>query len=248
MRFTSIASGSSGNCTYIGSNNTHILVDVGISKKRIEEGLNKLDLSFSDISGIFVTHEHSDHIAAIRTILKKHDIPVYATGGTIQGIMESDKKGEIRGAEFVQVSVDSPVTVGDLTIDPMRISHDAYEPCGYRIYCDGRKVGVATDLGCYDDYTVDALTGCDALLLEANHDIRMLQTGPYPYMLKNISDPPAVLYYKGDLFSCNLDKTVAFVGSRRASFSGKESGKGKGKHFIGAVAAEYLAFLYPAGF
>ncbi len=206
MRFTSIASGSSGNCTYIGSNNTHILVDVGISKKRIEEGLNKLDLSFNDISGIFVTHEHADHIAAIRTILKKYDIPVYATGGTIEGIRESDKKGEISGADFVQVTVDNPVTVGDLTVNPMRISHDAYEPCGYRIYCGDRKIGVATDLGCYDEYTVDALTGCDALLLEANHDIRMLQTGPYPYYLKSriLSDKGHLSNDKSSELLCRL--------------------------------------------
>ena len=79
MRFTSIASGSSGNCTYIGSDNTHILIDAGTSKKRIEEGLKGLDLSFDDLDAIFVTHEHVDHIAALHTILKKHDIPIYGT-------------------------------------------------------------------------------------------------------------------------------------------------------------------------
>ena len=185
MRFTTIASGSSGNCTYIGSENTHILVDAGISKKRIEEGLGELDLSLRDINAIFVTHEHTDHIAAIRMILKKHDIPVYATGGTIEGIRESDKKGEIDFSEFVRVYADQPVTVGDMIINPMRISHDALEPCGYRIFCGGKKIGVATDLGCYDEYTVRSLEGSDALLLEANHDVRMLQTGPYPYRLKS---------------------------------------------------------------
>ena len=185
MRFTSIASGSSGNCTYIGSDNTHILVDAGISRKRIEEGLKQLDLSFNDINAIFVTHEHSDHISAIRMILKKYDIPVYATAGTIAGIRESDKTKELADKEFITVRADEAVVVGDMTIDPMTISHDAYEPCGYRVFCGDRKIGIATDLGCYTDYTVDALTGCDALLLEANHDVRMLQTGPYPYYLKS---------------------------------------------------------------
>ena len=184
MRFTSIASGSSGNCTYIGSDNTHILVDAGVSKKRIEEGLHELDLSLEDIDAIFVTHEHTDHISAIRTILKKHDIPVYATGGTIKGIRQSDKKGEMAGSEFRRVFVDQAVVVGDMIVNPMKISHDALEPCGYRIFCGDKKVGVATDLGCYDEYTVKCLEGCDALLLEANHDVRMLQTGPYPYILK----------------------------------------------------------------
>lgn len=184
MRFTSIASGSSGNCTYVGSDNTHILVDAGVSKKRIEEGLRGLDLCLSDISAIFVTHEHVDHISALHTILKKYDIPIYATAGTIAGIRNSDKKCEMTNSRFIQVVADEKVTVGDMTIDPMTISHDALEPCGYRIYCGDKKVGVATDLGCYNEYTVNCLKDCDALLLEANHDVRMLQTGPYPYQLK----------------------------------------------------------------
>ncbi|MBQ7614915.1 MAG: MBL fold metallo-hydrolase [Butyrivibrio sp.] len=184
MRFTSIASGSGGNCTYVGSDNTHILVDAGVSKKRIEEGLHELELTLEDISAIFVTHEHVDHISAIRTILKKYDIPVYATEGTIKGIRYSDKKNEMADKEFIPVVADRAVIVGDMIINPMTISHDALEPCGYRVYCGEKKIGVATDLGCYDEYIVSALSGCDAILLEANHDVRMLQTGPYPYQLK----------------------------------------------------------------
>ena len=184
MRFTSIASGSSGNCTYIGSDNTHILIDAGVSKKRIEQGLNELELSLSDLDAIFVTHEHVDHIAALHTILKKYDIPIYATNGTIEGIRNSDKKGEMTDSRFITVCADKMVTVGDMVINPMTISHDANEPCGYRVFCGDKKIGVATDLGCYTDYTVDCLRDCDALLLEANHDIRMLQTGPYPYPLQ----------------------------------------------------------------
>ncbi len=184
MRFTSIASGSSGNCTYIGSDNTHILIDAGTSKKKIEEGLNALDLTLSDINAIFVTHEHVDHIAALHTILKKHQIPIYATNGTIAGIRNSDKKCEMVNSEFIPISVDRMISVGDMMINPMTISHDALEPCGYRIYIGDKKIGVATDLGCYTDYTVECLKDCDALLLEANHDVRMLQAGPYPYQLK----------------------------------------------------------------
>lgn len=184
MRFTSIASGSSGNCTYIGSDNTHILIDAGTSKKKIEEGLNALELTLSDIDAIFVTHEHVDHIAALHTILKKHQIPIYATNGTITGIRNSDKKCEMVNSEFIPIAVDSFISVGDMRINPMTISHDALEPCGYRIYIGDKKIGVATDLGCYTDYTVECIKDCDALLLEANHDVRMLQTGPYPYQLK----------------------------------------------------------------
>ena len=184
MRFTSIASGSSGNCTYIGSDNTHILIDAGTSKKKIEEGLSALDMTLGDINAIFVTHEHVDHIAALHTILKKYQIPIYATNGTIKGIRKSDKKCEMINSEFIPIAVDKMVSIGDMMINPMTISHDALEPCGYRIYIGDKKIGVATDLGCYTDYTVECLKDCDALLLEANHDVRMLQTGPYPYQLK----------------------------------------------------------------
>ena len=206
MRFTSIASGSSGNCTYVGSDNTHILVDAGVSKKRIEEGLSQLSLSLEDISAIFVTHEHVDHISAIRTILKKFDIPVYATPGTIMGIRSTDKKNEMAGKQFVPLTIDEAVVVGDMIINPMHISHDALEPCGYRVYCGDKKIGIATDLGCYDDYTVSALSGCDALLLEANHDVRMLQTGPYPYKLKHriLGDKGHLSNEKSGELLCNL--------------------------------------------
>lgn len=184
MRFVSLSSGSSGNSTYIGSVGTHILIDAGCSRKRIIDGLNSLDIDLPDINGIFITHEHSDHIAALRLILKKYDIPVYATQGTIQGIREADKNGEMLDKEFHVIRSDEPVILGDITINPMRISHDAREPVGFRIACEGRKCAVATDLGSYDDYIVGCLQDMDALLLEANHDVRMLQTGPYPYQLK----------------------------------------------------------------
>ena len=181
MRLASLSSGSSGNSIYVGSDATHILVDTGCSKKRIEEGLSKLDLGLSDIDAIFVTHEHSDHIAGLKTILKKYEIPVFATKGTIEGIKESDKKQEMLSVDFNVIKADEKLTVKDLTINPMTIMHDALEPVGYRISCGKSKLGIATDLGCYNEYTVDCLRGMDAVLIEANHDVRMLQTGPYPY-------------------------------------------------------------------
>ena len=184
MRLASLSSGSSGNSIYVGSDTTHILVDTGCSKKRIEEGLAKLDLALSDIDAIFVTHEHSDHIAGLHTILKKNEIPVYATKGTIQGIRMSDKKGDMLSSQFYEIKADNKLTVKDLTINPMTIMHDALEPVGYRISCGKNKLAIATDLGSYNEYTVDALQGLDAVLIEANHDVRMLQTGPYPYRLK----------------------------------------------------------------
>ncbi len=184
MRLVSIASGSSGNCIYVGSDTTHILVDAGISCKRIREGLEKLDLSLGDLDAIFVTHEHSDHIAGLKTLLKKHEIPIYATKGTLSGIDYADKKGDMPDFERHVVRADEKIFLKDLVINPMTISHDANEPVAYRISYGDKKIAIATDMGCYNDYTVECLKDMDALLIEANHDVRMLQSGPYPYQLK----------------------------------------------------------------
>ena len=184
MRLASIASGSNGNCIYIGSEQTHILIDAGVSRKKIEEGLHLLDLDLSDINAVFLTHEHSDHVGGLFPLLNKRDIPVYATGGILQGIRKYDKKNTMDERKMTLIHADTPVLCGDLQVDPFAISHDALEPVCYRVTCQGKKVAVATDLGCYDDYLVDRLQGMDALLLEANYDLRMLQAGPYPYYLK----------------------------------------------------------------
>jgi len=184
MRFVSLASGSSGNSTYIGTENTHILIDAGCSRKKIAEGLNSLELDLGDLGGIFITHEHSDHIAALRLILKKYDIPVFATKGTIEGIRIADKNNEMIDKRFNIINEDEEIKLGDLVINPMKISHDARQPVGFRIKSGEKKVAIATDLGCFDDYTVKCLSDMDAVLIEANHDIRMLQAGPYPYRLK----------------------------------------------------------------
>ena len=184
MRICSIASGSSGNCIYVGSDATHLLVDVGISGKRTEAGLKELDLSMRDIDGVFITHEHADHVAGLGVLGRKYNMPVYATKGTIEAIKSNSSLGEIPEELFIPVSADEKIIIKDLVCNPMRISHDAAEPVAYRISHGKKKVGIITDLGTYNDYTVESLKGMDALLLEANHDVNMLQVGPYPYYLK----------------------------------------------------------------
>ena len=185
MRLCSIASGSSGNCIYVGSDNTHILIDVGISCKRIEQGLLKAELTGKDISGVLITHEHSDHIQGLGVLARKYEIPMYATKGTIDGILHSSRYlGEFNTELFREIHIDEDVLIGDLNVHPFHISHDAGEPCGYRIASKGSTVGIATDMGTFDRYTIDKLQGLDAILLEANHDVRMLQAGPYTYALK----------------------------------------------------------------
>ena len=154
MNLCSIASGSSGNCIYVGSDTTSLLVDVGISGKRIEEGLRSIDHTTGDCDGILITHEHSDHIKGLGVISRKHKIPIYCTRGTMEAMQS------------------------------FAISHDAAEPVGYRVNHGTKSAGIATDLGYYDDYIVQNLSGLDVLLLEANHDVNMLQVGSYPYYLK----------------------------------------------------------------
>ncbi len=184
MRLCSIASGSSGNCIYVGTDATHILVDVGISGKRTEQGLNTLGISCRDLDGIFITHEHMDHISGLGILSRKYGLPIYATKGTIEAIRQTKQIGEIDEDLFVPIRTDEKCIVKDMTFNPMQISHDAAEPVAYRISYGRKKVAVITDLGTYNDYTVECLRGMDALLLEANHDVNMLQVGPYPYYLK----------------------------------------------------------------
>lgn len=184
MRLCSIASGSSGNCIYVGSDATHLLVDVGISGKRAECGLNSLGISARDLDGILITHEHADHIAGIGVMARKYEIPIYATSGTIDAIRNCGSVGKIDDDLFIEVQADKKVTIKDMTINPMKISHDAAEPVAYRFGYGSKKMAVCTDLGVFNDYTVECLKGMDALLIEANHDVNMLQVGPYPYYLK----------------------------------------------------------------
>lgn len=184
LELCSIASGSSGNCICIGSDNTHILVDAGISGKRIENGLNELDMKTSEMQGILITHEHIDHIQGLGVLARRYGIPMFATEKTIQAILGCKSVGKIDEDLFQVVKPGKRFSIGELTINPISISHDAADPVAYKVMHEDKSVAVVTDLGNYTQAIVDELQGLDALLLEANHDIKMLQMGPYPYPLK----------------------------------------------------------------
>lgn len=184
MELCSIASGSSGNCIYVGDDDTHLMIDAGISGKKIEAGLNDIGLKVSDMSGILITHEHTDHIGGLGVISRRYEIPIYATHGTIEAIRSIPGVGKIPEYLFHEVKADKKFNVGEFTVDPIRISHDAAEPVAYRFHNSDRTAAVITDLGKYDDYIIDRLQNCNAIMLEANHDVNMLQVGPYPYLLK----------------------------------------------------------------
>ena len=184
LEMCSIASGSSGNCICVGSNNDHILIDAGISGKRIEQGLNSMDIAGKDIKGILITHEHIDHIAGLGVMARRYHLPIFATKGTIDAIRNVKSVGKIDEELFHPIEAGRDFSIGSLDIRPLHISHDAADPVAYRVNSGKHHMAVITDLGTYDERIVDELQGLDALLLEANHDINMLQTGAYPYHLK----------------------------------------------------------------
>ncbi len=184
MELCTLASGSSGNAVFIGTDETGILIDSGISGKRTEEGLNQIGCTGRDLQAILITHEHADHVQGLGVLARKLKIPVYATEGTRRAIKKMKSLGEIPEELFHVVKADVPVQIGGISVLPFSISHDAAEPVGYRVEAGGRSAAVATDMGIYTEDTIRHLHGLDALLLEANHDIHMLEVGRYPYYLK----------------------------------------------------------------
>lgn len=184
MRLCSLASGSSGNCTFIGSSHANILVDAGISGKRIEYGLNCIEIKPADLEGILITHEHSDHIQGIGVLARRYHTPIYGTRETLQAISRMKSMGEIPAELFRPVLPDEGFYINDIYVEPFHTSHDAVNPVCYTFASEGHKVGMATDLGVYNDYIISKLADSEILLLEANHDENMLLAGAYPYHLK----------------------------------------------------------------
>lgn len=184
MKLCSIASGSSGNCIYVGSNNTNLLVDAGVSAKRIEYGLSDIDIIPDTIQGILITHEHSDHISGLGILARKYHIPIYATYETVRALQQIKSLGDVPHELYNYVKPNETFFINDICVEPFSTSHDASNPVCYTMQSEGHKIGVATDLGKYDDYIVAKLEGSEILLIEANHDVNMLMVGKYPYYLK----------------------------------------------------------------
>ena len=184
MELCSIASGSSGNCICVGTDESHLLVDAGISGKRIETGLNSVGLKTSEMEAILVTHEHMDHIAGLGVLARRYGLPIYGTQGTLDAIRCVKSVGKIEESLLHPIVPGQQFQIGKMNVHPISISHDAADPVAYLLQTDSHKVGVITDLGTYNDALVEQLQDLDILLLEANHDVRMLQTGSYPYQLK----------------------------------------------------------------
>lgn len=181
-RFCPLFSGSSGNSIYIGGASGGILVDVGVSAKALTLALQNLDIDPASINAIFVTHEHTDHIRGLYTFTKRYRIPVYTSAGTLT---EIEQKGCLHSELSAQVISQNGVELAGMYITPFATPHDSAESVGYVVKMpDDRSVAIATDLGYLPETVIGAVQGCDLILLESNHDVRMLQNGPYPYYLK----------------------------------------------------------------
>lgn len=180
-KFCPLFSGSSGNATYIGTPDGGILIDAGVSAKRIREALAAREIEPESIKALFVTHSHSDHICGVKVLASKHHIPVYLTDGTLQGIKDAGLYSE----KIEYNCMDGEVELDFAKVSSFATSHDCEGSCGYVIDLGGRKIAVCTDLGYISDEVHSALVGCDLVMLESNHDVKMLQSNSlYPYPLK----------------------------------------------------------------
>lgn len=181
-RFCSLFSSSSGNSTFLGSGNCNILIDAGVSAKRLTTALTAREIDPSSLKGIFITHEHSDHVNGLRVFATKYSIPVFATEGTISALEEN---GILTGKFPYTVIDEKGVDLGDIFVKPFDTLHDAKQSCAYQFtLSDGQKAAIATDLGKVTEQVKQHLIGCSLVMLESNHDVGMLQSGDYPYHLK----------------------------------------------------------------
>ncbi|WP_411676782.1 MBL fold metallo-hydrolase [Caproicibacter sp.] len=181
-RFCTLFSGSSGNSYYIGSEESGILIDAGRTAKQLDAMLEHCGIKCEAVKAIFVTHEHSDHIKGLRVFASRHRLPVFASAGTLSELELLDCLSEKYEAQMIG---GNGVEYAGMYIKPFHTSHDCAEGIGYRIETrDGRTVAVSTDLGFLSDEVRHELTGADMVVLESNHDVGMLQNGPYPYPLK----------------------------------------------------------------
>ena len=178
----SLFSGSSGNCFFIDAGCDKILIDAGVSERRISHALEELGVKFDDISAIFITHEHIDHTRGLETISKKHDIPIHMTVGTAHAAITSPLSPVL--ARLYAHKDCFSALCGALKVSAFNIPHDAAQPVGYIVEKDGVRLGFCTDTGCITDEMTKNLVGCRAAVIEANHDGNMLLLGPYPYSLK----------------------------------------------------------------
>lgn len=183
LSFTTLASGSSGNAALVSCGDTHILLDAGISAKQITAGLQTLGVAPRQLSAIFLTHEHSDHVSGLRVFSKKAGAPIYATGPTCREWYRKNRCDEVKELFRLQ-EAGTGVQIGSLWAESFPTPHDAAASVGWSISGDGGRVVLCTDLGYVTETVRRAAAGCDLLVCETNHDVDWVRSGPYPYYLK----------------------------------------------------------------
>lgn len=182
ISFTVLSSGSTGNSTIVRNEETTLMIDAGLSAKRIDELMKERDVTGEEIDGILVTHEHSDHIKGLGAVARKYDLPIYANEKTWEAMEKSI--GKIAEENRVVLGTGEVRDFGTLRVESFGISHDAAEPVGYCFYDGNEKLSVATDLGYMSDKVKQAISDSNVLVLESNHDIEMLRMGRYPWNIK----------------------------------------------------------------
>jgi phosphoribosyl 1,2-cyclic phosphodiesterase len=188
FKFCSLFSGSSGNSFFVETDKTKILVDCGESAKKIVDSLSEIDVNIKDIDAILVTHEHIDHVKSLGTLSKKYDIPIFTNLETLNAMPEQINKIKTENIHLFDFTKD--FSVGDLTIHPFSIPHDAANPCAYNLFKDDKKISIATDIGHMTPEILKNLENSSFLLLESNYDPNILKCSSYPYLLKErISGP-----------------------------------------------------------
>jgi len=181
MKICVLASGSSGNCVYAGTASTHVLIDAGMSGRETLNRLGQLGVKLSDIAAICLTHEHSDHIAGLSVLHSRHGIALYANAGTRDAVRVNES---MRSLVWHIFTTGSAFQIGDLTLEPFSVSHDACEPVGFVVASGPIRVGVVTDIGVSTRLVQERLKHCQALIIESNHDERLLADARRPWPLK----------------------------------------------------------------
>lgn len=181
LRACILGSGSSGNCTFVASETTAILIDAGLSGRRTAERLAQVGACPTALQGICVSHEHLDHVGGLRVLHKRYGVPVFANAGTVDALSRVQTWGALPWNVF---HTGHPFVIGDLRIEPFSVPHDAYDPVGFVVEQDGNRIGIVTDMGMCTSLIRERLRRCHVVVVEANHDEQLLQDAARPWSLK----------------------------------------------------------------
>lgn len=204
LNFCSLYSGSSGNSFYVGTESTNILIDAGVSSRKLEKALDYLLIDPNSIDGILITHEHTDHVQGLGIFSKRFNIPVYVNSETLNAMPKQKEKLSEKNINFFTVG--DTFYINDLKINSFSIPHDAANPCGFNIYKDKEKISIATDVGHMTNDVLHSLEDSSFVMLESNYDPNVLKYAPYPYHLKSRIAGPT-----GHLSNESAGKTISHL-------------------------------------